>query len=224
MSRDEARAVLEAHNRWRRGDDAEYHENPWAIGRAIDIAVAELAKPAAVPDELTDKQVVSACFSYRHDYGLLDDKAKGHLEFQCREWWRALRKELECPSKHPMVLAAAPQPPAPAVDEGRQPLDCLHINRGSLDAAADAYEAEFDNAKCREAFDNRYHKIKAAVSYDEWQAIWFKALEHERRKTAPAVSPVDIQAVREVIAYLRYFADHDSADQLARAIGDEPND
>ena len=39
--------------------------------------------------------------------------------------------------------------------------------------------------------------------------------------TAPAVSPVDIQAVREVIAYLRDFADHDSADKLARAIGDE---
>ena len=40
--------------------------------------------------------------------------------------------------------------------------------------------------------------------------------------TAPAVSPVDIQAVREVIAYLRDFADHDSADQLARAIGETP--
>jgi hypothetical protein len=36
-----------------------------------------------------------------------------------------------------------------------------------------------------------------------------------------ANSAVDIQAVREVIAYLRDFADHDSADQLARAIGDE---
>lgn len=93
-------------------------ENQWPHAERLLLG-AIVAKPAAGADELTDKQVVSACFSYRHDYGLLDDKAKGHLEFQCREWWRALRKEFECPSKHPMVLAAAPQPPAVDVEAVR---------------------------------------------------------------------------------------------------------
>lgn len=73
-------------------------------------------EPVAMPD-LTDRQVVSACFSYRHDYGLMDSKARGNLEFQCREWWRAICKELEVPSKHPMVLRATAQTPAPVVQE-----------------------------------------------------------------------------------------------------------
>jgi len=147
-----------------------------ACGRIITNDEPPAAKPAAVPDgwvmvprEPTPEMRAEIMSAINHEHMVKNYKA---------------------------MLAAAPQPPAPVVDEGRHPLDCLHINRGSLDAAADAYEAEFDNAKCREAFDNRYHKIKAAVSYDEWQAIWFKALEHERRKTAPAVSPVDIESLR----------------------------
>ncbi|ATI15660.1 hypothetical protein [Bordetella phage vB_BbrM_PHB04] len=37
-----------------------------------------------------------------------------------------------------------------------------------------------DERACRHAYDNRYHKIRAAVGYDEFRAIWFKALEsHE---------------------------------------------
>ena len=50
MTRDEARAILEAHNKWRRGDDTIPNDPPWALGRAIDVAVAELAKPAPPSD------------------------------------------------------------------------------------------------------------------------------------------------------------------------------
>lgn len=45
---------------------------------------------------------------------------------------------------------------------------------------ADAAKRYQDEAACRQAYDNRYHKIRAAVGYDEFRAIWFKALEsHE---------------------------------------------
>lgn len=47
-----------------------------------------------------------------------------------------------------------------------------------------AFDADGDEAACREAYDNRYHKIPAEVGYDEWRAIWFKALDYAR--TAPA--------------------------------------
>ena len=33
------------------------------------------------------------------------------------------------------------------LDEKRHPLDCNHINQGSADAAADAYEGEYKDAK-----------------------------------------------------------------------------
>lgn len=35
----------------------------------------------------------------------------------------------------------------------------------------------FDKTACLEAYRNRYHKIKAEVGYDEWEAIWKKAAE-----------------------------------------------
>ncbi len=93
-------------------DPAEFRDPSISCVQELFTAPTAPATPR-VPDELTDKQVVSACFSYRHDYGLLDDKARSHLEFQCREWWRGIRKELQQPSQHPMVLAtlaAAPEP------------------------------------------------------------------------------------------------------------------
>jgi hypothetical protein len=31
------------------------------------------------------------CLSYRHDFGLLSDKEKENVRFQCQEWIRALR-------------------------------------------------------------------------------------------------------------------------------------
>lgn len=166
------------------------HKTKQARENAAEMLRNELAKPAAVPDEW-DKAVAYAygagyeCGHHRTVEGFYSADSTG----VAWEWVGDNKDEVRA------MLAASPQPPAPAVDAGNHPLDSLHINRGSLDAAADAYEFEFDKAKCREAFDNFYHKIKASVSYDEWQAIWFKALEHERRKTAPAV---DVEAVREV--------------------------
>lgn len=68
---------------------------------------------ATVPDELTDKQVVSACYSYRHDFGLLDKDSQERIAFQCRQWWHAITKELAHPSQHPFVLAAAAGDPLP---------------------------------------------------------------------------------------------------------------
>lgn len=54
------------------------------------------------------------------------------------------------------------------------PLSCLHINRGSFDAAADAYELEYAKAKCRESYDNTFHKIRADIGYDDWEKAWLK--------------------------------------------------
>lgn len=54
------------------------------------------------------------------------------------------------------------------------PLNCNHINQGSMDATADAYELEYAKAKCRESYDNYYHKIRADIGYDDWQKAWLK--------------------------------------------------
>lgn len=56
------------------------------------------------------------------------------------------------------------------------PLDGLHINQGSMDAASDAYFMEWQKSKCRNAYENRYHKVAALCPYDEWEAAWFKAI------------------------------------------------
>ena len=41
--------------------------------------------------ELTQKDIDNICLSYRHDFGLLSDKEKENVRFQCQEWIRALR-------------------------------------------------------------------------------------------------------------------------------------
>jgi hypothetical protein len=46
--------------------------------------------PAAQPAvPLTEKCLASACLSYRHDFGLMDETDRGLLMFQAREWARA---------------------------------------------------------------------------------------------------------------------------------------
>lgn len=35
-------------------------------------------------------------------------------------------------------------------------------------------EAKADEKACREAYDNRYHKVRPDHSYDEWQVLWAK--------------------------------------------------
>lgn len=32
---------------------------------------------------------------------------------------------------------------------------------------------------CRAAYDNRYHKTKATIGYDEFRSIWFKAMRSD---------------------------------------------
>jgi hypothetical protein len=43
--------------------------------------------------EPTDAQINSACLSFRHDYGLLDDHDRERLRFVAIEWLRAWQKE-----------------------------------------------------------------------------------------------------------------------------------
>lgn len=117
----------------------------WESWKAALTSQPVAGEPVAMPD-LTDRQVVSACFSYRHDYGLMDSKARGNLEFQCREWWRAICKELEVPSKHPMVLRATAQTPASVVQEARQWWDWQGI--------CDAYESGVGHGRQRRTLSN----------------------------------------------------------------------
>lgn len=37
------------------------------------------------------QDIDNICLSYRHDFGLLSDKEKENVRFQCQEWIRALR-------------------------------------------------------------------------------------------------------------------------------------
>lgn len=32
----------------------------------------------------------NVCLSYRHDFGLMSDKEKQQLRFECKEWFRAI--------------------------------------------------------------------------------------------------------------------------------------
>lgn len=43
----------------------------------------------------TDAEINSACFSYRHDYGLLSEDEKKRIRFQAKEWLHVWRKELK---------------------------------------------------------------------------------------------------------------------------------
>lgn len=56
---------------------------------------------ATVPETLTDAQINDACMSYRHDFGLLEDDDREIVKFQCREWWRSIRRALKRPEARP---------------------------------------------------------------------------------------------------------------------------
>lgn len=34
-----------------------------------------------------------------------------------------------------------------------------------------------EERQCREAYDNTYHKVRAAMGYDQWRMVWFKAID-----------------------------------------------
>lgn len=71
--------------------------------------MANTHKPV-MTESPTRKQLVSVCFSRRHDFGLLQESEKETLIFQAREWWRAIAKEVNQPSRHPTVIAEAIEP------------------------------------------------------------------------------------------------------------------
>jgi hypothetical protein len=56
-----------------------------------------------VTETPTEKQLVSACFSYRHDFGLMIKEEAQALLREARHWWGAIAKEINNPSGHPMV-------------------------------------------------------------------------------------------------------------------------
>ena len=42
-----------------------------------------------------DKFIGNVCKSYRHDYGLMTEEQRKSLEFECREWMRAIINNLK---------------------------------------------------------------------------------------------------------------------------------
>jgi hypothetical protein len=44
--------------------------------------------------EPTDDTLASACISYRHDFGLLNENERKTVMWQAKEWWRAVAKEM----------------------------------------------------------------------------------------------------------------------------------
>jgi hypothetical protein len=59
------------------------HFDPWLDSVPLYTTAAQPAAP------LTDRDLASACLSYRHDFGLMDETNRGLLMFQAREWARA---------------------------------------------------------------------------------------------------------------------------------------
>ena len=65
------------------------------------------AKKAPIPLDPTPQQLASICYSFRHDFGLLSKPDRDHLLFEAQQWYRAVVKELNEPSLHPMIVAAS---------------------------------------------------------------------------------------------------------------------
>lgn len=74
-------------------------DDPKHCGETIAAVVAALWEARALPSvgvtEPTDAQTASACMSYRHDFGLMDEGNKASTMFIAREWLRAWRKALD---------------------------------------------------------------------------------------------------------------------------------
>ncbi len=59
------------------------------------------AGPTAVP---TPAQLNSACMSYRHDFGLMEEDERERLRWSAKEWLHAWRKEFAVGSERSEVL------------------------------------------------------------------------------------------------------------------------
>lgn len=62
------------------------------LARVPEVAAVE---PARMSEEPTEGELVSACLSYNHGYGLMNPEQRDKLHFQCREWWRSIARALE---------------------------------------------------------------------------------------------------------------------------------
>lgn len=78
-------------------------------------------------------------------------------------------------------------------DQARHPLEGLHINRGSVDAAADAYEAEYYDSLKRDAERYRFLSCKGVPPYfhrcsrwrlEYWNGEWWDPLMKEELDAA----------------------------------------
>ena len=55
-------------------------------------------------EDPTQIQLRSACFSFDHSFGLKTAEEQFKMMYTAREWWIAIIKEIDIPSRHPMVL------------------------------------------------------------------------------------------------------------------------
>lgn len=59
------------------------------------------------PAFLNERQMASVCFSINHGFGLLSESDQDQMRRSVEEFYRALIKELQEPSQHPMIKASA---------------------------------------------------------------------------------------------------------------------
>lgn len=84
------------------------------IEKAMNEALS--ARVATYESEPSNQQIASACFAYRHDFGLMEEEEMNALQTEARRWWRAITKEIEQPSHHPYVMATASNGGAEAME------------------------------------------------------------------------------------------------------------
>ena len=105
-TKNEALALLNTFDDAYLNDDLPENQIDWpALSASVARRVREQLPTATLPEEPTQRQLISACFAYRHDYGMLDEESKKRLQDEGRAWWRSVAKETNAPSHHPMVLA-----------------------------------------------------------------------------------------------------------------------
>ena len=51
------------------------------------LSICEVSKSFLYKDE---KLIENMCFSFRHDFGLMDSQKQNELRIECKEWLRAL--------------------------------------------------------------------------------------------------------------------------------------
>lgn len=58
--------------------------------QAIDAWNTRAITPAPMPEEPTVEQLVDACLSYNHGYGLMDPEERDKLHNEAKDWWRCI--------------------------------------------------------------------------------------------------------------------------------------